>query len=206
TKIEKKIRIIVSLFGFLFFAFFLFNQPLIIEQKGFGTDPNGNLIHANVIWNFNEYEPKKIPNESFLNFENKKVELVNFKGKTIYISFWATWCAPCIAEKPILDKLKEDLKENNEVVFIDISIDRDKARWKSYLEKNKPRGIQLLSQNESLTRRNFELNGIPKHIIANSKNEYKSLRYIPAAKAYLENEELLNKWLESERLIIEKTE
>lgn len=206
TKIEKKVKIIISFFGILFFSFFLFNQPLIIEQEGFGIDTSGNLIYAKEIWNFNEYEPKKIPKEYFLNFENEKVELRNFRGKTIYISFWATWCAPCVAEKPLLDKLKEQFEENNEIIFIDISIDKDEIRWKSYLEKNKPKGIQLLSENESLTRRNFELNGIPVHIIVNSKNEYKSLRYIPAAKAYLENQELLNKWLESESLIIEKTE
>lgn len=205
-KIEKKTKIIISFFGVLFFSFFLFNQPLIIEQEKFGRYPDGTLVNAKQIWNFKSYEPKKITNESFINLTNEKVELINFQGKTIYISFWATWCAPCISEKPLLDKLKEQFKENNKIIFIDISLDKDKIRWKSYLEKNKPEGIQLLSKNESLTRRNFELNGIPKHIIVNNKNEYKSLRYIPAAKAYLENEELLNKWLESERLIIEKTE
>tara|TARA_R110002051_G_scaffold325205_1_gene426316 strand:- start:179 stop:1102 length:924 start_codon:yes stop_codon:yes gene_type:complete len=206
TKVEKKTKIIISFFSVLFFSFFLFNQPLIIEQERFGTYPDGTLVNAKQIWNFSSYKPKKIINESFINLENEKIELINFKGKTIYISFWATWCAPCIAEKPLLDKLKEQFKENTEIIFIDISLDKDKIRWKSYLEKNKPEGIQLLSKNESLTRRNFELNGIPSHIIVNNKNQYKSLRYIPAAKAYLENEELLNKWLESERLIIEKTE
>jgi thiol-disulfide isomerase/thioredoxin len=206
TKIKRKVKIIISFFGVLFFSFFLLNQPLIIKQERFGTYPDGTLVNAKQIWNFSNYKPKKILNESFINLKNENIELKNFEGKTIYLSFWATWCAPCIAEKPMLDKLKEEFKENNEVIFIDISLDKDKIRWKSYLETNKPEGIQLLSKNESLTRRNFEMSGIPKHIIINNKNQYKSLRFIPAAKAYLENEELLNKWLESERLIIEKTE
>jgi thiol-disulfide isomerase/thioredoxin len=206
TKIEKKTKIIVSFFGVLFFSFFLLNQPLIIEQKEFGMDQNGTLINAKQVWNFNSYEPKTLKNESFTNLKNEIIELTNFENKTIYVSFWATWCAPCIAEKPMLDKLKEEFKHSNKIVFVDISLDKDREGWKSYLEKNKPKGTQLLSKNESLTRRNFELNGIPKHIIVNNKNQYKSLRFIPAAKAYLENEELLNKWIESERLIIEKTE
>lgn len=206
TKIEKNTKIIVSFFGVLFFTFFLFNQPLIIQQKGFALSTDGTLINAKQIWNFKSYQPKTITNETFTNFKNEKIELRNFEGKTIYISFWATWCTPCLTEKPMLEKLKEQFKENNEIIFLDISLDKDKLSWKEYLNKNKPKGIQLLSENESLTRRNFEINGIPKHIIVNNKNEYKSLRYIPTAKAYLENEELLSKWLESERLIIEKTE
>ena len=205
-KIEKKTKIILSFVGVLFFLFFLLKQALIIEQKDFGIDLDNNLINAKQIWNFNSYKPKTIRNESFTNLKNEIIELKNFENKTIYVSFWATWCGPCIAEKPILDKLKEEFKNSDSIVFVDISLDNDRERWKAYLEKNKPKGIQLLSKNEDLTRRNFKLDGIPKYIIVNKKNQYKSLRIIPAAKKFLNNEKLLNKWIETERLIIETTE
>tara|TARA_B100000809_G_scaffold127640_1_gene125762 strand:+ start:359 stop:550 length:192 start_codon:yes stop_codon:yes gene_type:complete len=61
-------------------------------------------------------------------------------------------------------------------------------------------------KNDRVTRRNFVLNGILEHIIVNNKNQYRSLRDIPAAKEYLKNEKLLIKWIVSERIIIEKTE
>lgn len=205
-EIRKNVKIVFSIIGILLFAFILFKQPLILRQKGFEATTEGTLINAKVLWNFNEYKPKTLPKESFVNIKNENIQLQDFKEKTIYISFWATWCGPCKAEKPLLDKLKEDFKDNEEVLFVDISIDKDRGKWESYLEKYKPEGIQLLSENESLTRRNYEIIGIPVHLLVNNLKQYKPLRDIPAAKAYLENEEILNEWIQSERLIITKEE
>lgn len=41
------------------------------------------------------------------------------KGKVVFINFWATWCPPCIAEMPSMEKLYRDYK--NEVVFLFVS-------------------------------------------------------------------------------------
>lgn len=44
-----------------------------------------------------------LPNLSFLNLENEKVELNEFKGKPILVNLWATWCPPCKREMPLLE-------------------------------------------------------------------------------------------------------
>jgi hypothetical protein len=49
TKIKRKVKIIISFFGVLFFSFFLLNQPLIIKQERFGTYPDGTLVNAKQI-------------------------------------------------------------------------------------------------------------------------------------------------------------
>lgn len=41
------------------------------------------------------------------------------KGKVIFINFWATWCPPCIAEMPSMEKLYQAYK--NDVVFLFVS-------------------------------------------------------------------------------------
>lgn len=53
--------------------------------------------------------------------------LEDFKGKVIFINMWATWCPPCIAEMPSIDKLHEEM--GDEVAFVMLSLDRnfDKA-------------------------------------------------------------------------------
>lgn len=205
-EIRKNVKLLFSIIGLLLFAFILFSQPLIIRQKGFEASADGTLTNAKVLWNFNKHEPKTLPVATFVNLENERIRLQDFKDKTIYISFWATWCGPCKAEKPLLDKLKEDFKDNEEVIFVDISIDKDRGKWEAYLEKYQPEGIQLLSESESLTRRDFGIIGIPVHLLVNNLNQYKSLREISSAKAYLENEEMLNEWIQNERSIIEKEE
>lgn len=205
-EITPTIKVVFSIAGISLVAFMLFNQPLIIRQNGFKVTKDGTLLNAKVLWDFNNVEPTTLPKESFINLNNEKIDLQNFKDKTVYISFWATWCGVCFAEKPQLDSLKEAFKNNDNVVFIDISLDKNRSKWESYLKKYNPDGIQLLSENDRLTQRNFEIIGIPKHLIVNSLNQYKSLREISAANKYLENEDLLNNWIQKERLVIERVE
>jgi thiol-disulfide isomerase/thioredoxin len=46
------------------------------------------------------------------------VELTSLKGKPLLINLWATWCAPCVAELPTLDKLAGDKAATLRIVEI----------------------------------------------------------------------------------------
>ncbi len=52
---------------------------------------------------------------------DETVAFSEFKGKLILINFWATWCPPCIAEKPSFQKLYDDYKDR--VVFLFVTSD-----------------------------------------------------------------------------------
>ena len=54
--------------------------------------------------------------------DGRPVSLGNMKGKAIFMNFWATWCAPCLAEMPFIESLYQDLKDEN-VAFVIISTD-----------------------------------------------------------------------------------
>jgi len=204
VEINRVIKITLSVIGIAIMSSLLVKQPLIIKKEGFKKEVDGTLLNAKVIWDFDGNEIKTLSDEIFKNEQEEEIALTDFKDKIIYVSFWATWCGPCIAEKPLLEKLKEDFKENDAVVFVDISLDRNKTNWRSFLEKYKPGGVQLVSSNESVTRRNFGFLGTPHHVIINSSGQYKSLNNIPSAKGYLENEEVLNKWIQQGRVVIEE--
>jgi thiol-disulfide isomerase/thioredoxin len=47
----------------------------------------------------------EIPDLVFSDAAGKKLELAKLKGKPVLINLWATWCAPCVAEMPALDRL-----------------------------------------------------------------------------------------------------
>lgn len=70
---------------------------------------------------------------TFLDTDGNQINLSDLKGKPIYIDFWATWCAPCIAERPYLAVLKE--KFDQSVHFVSLSIDSDRERWQKYMNK-----------------------------------------------------------------------
>lgn len=172
-EIGKRVKIPSTLILIGILSFFLFSKPLIIENKDFGTDSAKNLYNATVLWDFTPEKPSSLPNETFHDKEGNEINLKNFEGKTLFVTFWATWCGPCLGEKPELEKLKRKFQDNPDIAFIDISIDSNIEKWKSYLSQHEPTGIQLVSQNDAKTHSNFEFSATPFHLIADSENNYK---------------------------------
>ncbi|WP_292684700.1 TlpA disulfide reductase family protein [Novosphingobium sp.] len=53
----------------------------------------------------------------------KQAPLASFKGKPLLINLWATWCAPCVAELPALDKLAKDRADSLTVLAVSQDLD-----------------------------------------------------------------------------------
>ena len=68
-------------------------------------------------------EQKKLSTYQWQLIDAKRnpVSLEEFKGKIIFINFWATWCPPCIAEMPGIQKLYADYQDK--VVFLFVTTD-----------------------------------------------------------------------------------
>ena len=49
------------------------------------------------------------PTLSLRDVSGKKVDLAQYRGKVVLVNFWATWCAPCVAELPAMQKLRDKL-------------------------------------------------------------------------------------------------
>ena len=58
------------------------------------------------------------PTTSFTAPDGKSVTLASFKGKSLLLNLWATWCAPCVAEMPTLDAVAGTLKGKVQVVAV----------------------------------------------------------------------------------------
>lgn len=95
--------------------------------------------------------------------EGKTVNLKDFKGKYLYIDFWATWCGPCKQESPYFEKLKEEIN-SDQILFIAISVDSSEKPWKDYLKENKKEALQFQSLDKTI-RQNWMLSGIPRFIL-----------------------------------------
>lgn len=84
----------------------------------------------------------------FKDGSGKTVDLGLLKGKVIFLNFWATWCPPCIAEMPSINKLYEQYKNDKEVVFIMVDADNDFAKAQKYMDrKNYKMPVYSLSSN-----------------------------------------------------------
>jgi thiol-disulfide isomerase/thioredoxin len=67
--------------------------------------------------------PEQIAAPNFQDKMGQPVNLDSFKGKVVVLNFWATWCPPCVAEMPALDKLQSELG-GEDFAVVAVSTDR----------------------------------------------------------------------------------
>lgn len=105
----------------------------------------------------------------FSDLENNIFTLQNFKGKNLFINYWATWCNPCLAEMPYMAKLYENYKDEEDIIFLYLS--REKLEViKNYIPKDE--SLQQLPIYKIITDDEFfATSGIPTTFIVNSDGE-----------------------------------
>jgi thiol-disulfide isomerase/thioredoxin len=83
-----------------------------------------------------------LPNSSLANVKNETVDLSSFKGKTILVDFWASWCAPCRLANRKLVQLHSELA-GQKFEIIGVSLDTDITKWINAIKKDKIEYTQL---------------------------------------------------------------
>lgn len=73
---------------------------------------------------------------TYVDESGKFASTENMRNKIVFINFWASWCPPCRAEMPSMNKMYEQLKSNPNYAFVFINLDEKTDVGKSYLEKN----------------------------------------------------------------------
>lgn len=105
----------------------------------------------------------------FKDINGKEVALSDFVGKVVYVDVWATWCGPCKREMPAMKALEAEYKDNKNIVFMGVSVDRSKdiQKWKDFLATEKLPGIQLFGGDEAITAltKPYKISGIPRFIL-----------------------------------------
>ncbi len=105
----------------------------------------------------------------FTDLDGKVLKSSDFKGKLLYIDFWATWCGPCKQEIPYMEKLVEQFKDDDRVALISISIDTDVKAWEDMVKRDKPQWPQYIakgSQQSAITTA-WGINAIPRFVLVN---------------------------------------
>jgi thiol-disulfide isomerase/thioredoxin len=74
------------------------------------------------------------PSIQLEDINNRAFNLEDKKGKVVFINFWATWCPPCLAELPSINALYEKEKNNPDVEFITVDIDRELAKTAKFMQ------------------------------------------------------------------------
>ena len=116
-------------------------------------------------------ETKKYDTLTFLDVNNKSINLSDYRGNLIILNFWATWCAPCKEEMPSLDLLQINKDLNNLKIF-PINVGQDNSeKTNDFYKDLKIQNLKIYFDSPTTLAKKFELRGIPTSILLNKKGE-----------------------------------
>lgn len=111
------------------------------------------------------------PAFSLPDLSGKAVSLSDYKGKVILLNFWASWCPPCRAEMPSLQKLSNSLKDKKFVVLA-VGLDQDQEQIRSFINSERY-AFKVLLDPESRAARIYNVTLYPTSFILDKKGVIK---------------------------------
>jgi peroxiredoxin len=106
------------------------------------------------------------PDFTLPGLDGKIVRLSDFSGKVVLVNIWATWCQPCVAEMPSLERLYQQLKgENFEILAV--SIDTPGVVVVAPFMKNNNLSFPALIDSQGIIKTAYKVNGVPESFIVN---------------------------------------
>jgi thiol-disulfide isomerase/thioredoxin len=114
------------------------------------------------------------PAFTLTDLNGNQVSLADYKGKTVLIDFWATWCGPCLSSFPGLAEAVNKYKDDESVAFLFINawerVDNKEENARNFIkENNYPFHVLLDLNNDVITK--YKVQGIPtKFIIGPDQN------------------------------------
>jgi thiol-disulfide isomerase/thioredoxin len=104
-------------------------RPAVELAKKIAPLAHGEVAAVNVA-----KSPLKLPDLMFLNASGEKTSLDHWRGRTVLLNLWATWCVPCRKEMPALDALEQRLGSPQfQVVAVNIDT-RNPEKPKAFLK------------------------------------------------------------------------
>jgi thiol-disulfide isomerase/thioredoxin/outer membrane lipoprotein-sorting protein len=108
-------------------------------------------------------EGKPAPAFELEGLDGKKVKLEDLKGQVVILDFWATWCGPCRAGMPILDKVTQARKDKPLKVYA-VNLEEDKDTISKFVADTKL-GLPVLLDLTGETGKAYGANAIPETVI-----------------------------------------
>jgi thiol-disulfide isomerase/thioredoxin len=103
--------------------------------------------------------PKAAPDFSLPNIDGQQVSLQQYRGKVVFLNFWATWCVPCREEMPALERLHQTYQAQD-LAIISIDLKESADQVKTFFQKHSLSFPALLDQDGSVFR-DYLVAGMP---------------------------------------------
>ena len=110
------------------------------------------------------------PDFSMKLMDSSVVQLEDFKGEVVYISFWASWCGPCLTNFEKYKDIRNELEKEG-IILLNVSIDEDPNKWKAAVENFQINGTHTLASKEDLYPA-YQISSIPLYEIVGNNGQF----------------------------------
>ena len=115
--------------------------------------------------------PKTYDNVIFLDKNDQKININEYKGKLLLLNFWAVWCEPCKEEMPSLDKLQAN-PELDKIKIFPINIGKETLdKVNKFFEDLNIKNFEPYFDPPTTLAKKFSLRGVPTSILINKEGE-----------------------------------
>lgn len=98
-----------------------------------------------------------------------QINLLQLRGRVVFVNFWATWCLPCIEEMPAMEKLHQELQKDG-LVILAVNFQEGPERIKEFLAKHNLTFTALLDHDGKVAER-YQAWALPVSVIINKRGE-----------------------------------
>lgn len=95
-----------------------------------------------------------------------KIRIADYRGKVVFINFWATWCSTCKVEMPSMQKLYDRYK-NKGFEMLTISVDKDRSLVQPFMDQYNLTFPVLLDPESAVAKKQYRTTGVPETFIVN---------------------------------------
>jgi thiol-disulfide isomerase/thioredoxin len=153
------------------------NMIYSLAKMGYGAAPNAAMFHLpetglHEVKELSRWDAARIkkqllgkpaPELEVTDMQGNRVSLASLKGKTVLLDFWTTWCPPCIADAPALDKLYTKYGDKN-LMIVGISMNEDRVVVEKFL-KSHPHTFPVILTSENELPRPYQIGIFPTYMV-----------------------------------------
>lgn len=111
----------------------------------------------------------KANNFILYDLNGNEITLNNYLGKKVFVNFWASWCEPCKAEMPAIEKIYQEYKDKD-LVILAINIGENKKTVERFITDNKY-NFQVLLDPKGKIAEEYNVSAIPVSYFINENGD-----------------------------------
>ena len=115
------------------------------------------------------------PDFSLQSLDGSTVRLSDLKGQVVLINFWATWCAPCREEMPLLDAIYQKYNRLG-VELLGINVEDDASGARKYLNET-PVTFPILFDADGRVSKQYQVKAMPSTILVDRHGNVRHIHY-----------------------------